>query len=154
HVDSLALEYEGGKTVRGAGGAGEGVATRIATAQRIALGDYAIENVRVIVLPGNPGFPPDIDGVIGAELFERYSVRVDADRREVAVFDTAGWTPPADSASVPLVVRKGMPFIDARVAVGDGAPETADIAVDLGAGHSLWLNQRDARFAPPARTVS
>src|SRR5262249_6578567 len=30
---------------------------------------------------------------------------------------------------------------------------TADLAVDLGATHSLWLNQRSGRFVPPNGTI-
>jgi hypothetical protein len=47
-----------------------------------------------------------------------------------------------------------MAFIDARVAAGADSALSADLAVDLGAGHSLWLNQREPRFAPTGRTIA
>ena len=151
-VDSLGLEYRDGKTVRGAGGTGAGMSTRVARAAQITVGGHSIADVPVIVLPQNPGFPDDIDGVVGAELFERYAVRVDADRRQVELFDTT-WTPPAGSASIPVRLDRKA-FVDARVTVDGGDPVPVDLAVDLGAGHSLWLNQRDARIQPPAHTIA
>lgn len=151
-VDSLGLAFQGGRAIRGAGGTGAQLSARTARAEQISVGGHSIADVPVIVLPHNPGFPEDVDGVVGAELFERFAVRVDADRRRVELFDTA-WTPPAGSASIPIRVDRKV-FVDARVAVEDGDPVPVDLAVDLGAGHSLWLNQRDERIRPPAHAIA
>lgn len=155
-VDSLGLAYSGGDSLRGGGGSGGAVAVRMAPAKHITVGGHAIADVPVIVLPGSAGLPVDLDGVIGAELFEKYAVRIDADRKTLELFDPATFAPGPGSATIPLRLRDRIAFIDARVIVDSGAAVvSADLAVDLGATHSLWLNSdAQGRLAPPARTIS
>src|SRR5262249_20775361 len=74
-------------------------------------------------------------------------------RRQIELFDPATWTPPHGSCSVPMRLRERKAFIDARVKVDSRPAITADLAVDLGATHSLWLNQRSGRFVPPKGTI-
>lgn len=69
------------------------------------------------------------------------------------LFDNA-WTPPAGGASIPLWFVDRKAFVGARVGVEGGDPIPVDLAVDLGAGHALWLNQRDARIRPPEHTIA
>jgi hypothetical protein len=152
-VNALGLDYPDSDEITG-GGSGEAVAVRIATARQVTVGGMSIPDARIIVLPPGAGLPLDVDGVIGAELFERYAVRVDVDREELTLIDNAVFVPGAKSTVVPMRLRDGKAFIDARVTVANGEPVDADLAVDLGAGHSLWLNQgENGRLAPPAQTV-
>src|SRR5262249_57213606 len=153
HADSLGLTFAGADTIRGAGGAGGGIYIRTATASSIALAGHTIPDVRVEVLPGHVGMNASFEGVIGAELFQKYVVRIDADRRQVELFDPATGTPPQGSCSVPIRLRERKAFIEARVKVDWRPAITADLAVDLGATHSLWLNQRSGRFVPPNGTI-
>jgi hypothetical protein len=151
-VDSLGLVFPGADTLSG-GGDGPAVAARVATADHIKVGGLTIPEVPVIVLPAESGLPRDTDGVIGSELFEKFAVRIDVDRQRLELFDSATYQPATEAAIVPLRFREGSAFVDALVAVGSGPPVTADLAVDLGAGHSLWLNERaDGSFAPPPNT--
>jgi membrane-associated protease RseP (regulator of RpoE activity) len=154
-VDALGLDFADADSLTGAGGAGQTVASRVATASRIEIGGFAISNVPVIVLPARSGLPLDTDGVIGSELFGKFAVRVDVDEQRLDLFDSATFEPPQGSTVVPLRVRHDMAFVDARVTVGSGEPVTADLAVDLGAGHALWLNAAsDGRLAPPPDAIA
>jgi hypothetical protein len=153
-IDALGLVFSGGETLRGAGGSGGGVAARTAMSKGITVGGRTIAGVPIIVLPGEAGLPVDVDGVIGGELFEKFAVSIDADRKRLELFDPSTYTPAPGSTALPMRVRDRIAFIDARVVVDSGSAVAADLAVDLGATHSLWLNHRDGRFSPPAATVT
>jgi len=105
------------------------------------------------VLPPESKLLQETDGVIGAELFERFAVRIDVDRKQMDLIDPAALEPSPGSSTVPLRIRDGMSFVDARVTVAD-QPVGADLALDTGAGHGLWLNQgKGDHLAPPASAI-
>jgi hypothetical protein len=139
-VDALGLKFPGAESSLSGGGSGPAVAARVAPAERIQVGEHEIAEVPVIVLPKDAGLPRDVDGVIGAELFDRFVVRVDVDAERLELFDPATYQPPSGSSAVPLRLRDRVAFVDARVTLGSQDAVTADLAVDLGAGHALWLN--------------
>jgi hypothetical protein len=152
-VDALGLDFPDGESLSG-GGSGPAVAARVANGARIEVGDYAISDVPVIVLPAEVPLPRDTDGVIGAELFEKFAVRVDVDAERIDLFDSVNFQPAGKGTSVPLRFREGKAFVDARVTVQSGPPVTADLAIDLGAGHALWLNHgSNNQFAPPPGSI-
>jgi len=152
-VDSLALEFPGSDQLSG-GGSGPAVQARVAPSERITVGGIEISEVPVAVLPPQSALLQEVDGVIGAELFDRYAVRVDVDHKTMDLLDAKTFEPNPGSSIVALRIRDRMAFVDARVTVDGGAPVTADLAIDLGAGHGLWLNDDDdGRFAPPAHTI-
>jgi hypothetical protein len=154
-VDALGLDFSDGEAIAGAGGSGAGVSVRVAEGARIQIGSLAIGEVSVTVLRRPPGFAGAGDGVIGNELFERYVLRVDAGERRLDLFDSASFEPDRESTVVPLRLRNRAPFVDVRVSVGAGEPIPCDVALDLGARHSLWLNERpDGRLAAPDRSIA
>ncbi|HXV13534.1 MAG TPA: pepsin/retropepsin-like aspartic protease family protein, partial [Candidatus Krumholzibacteria bacterium] len=151
-VDALGLEFLGTDSVSG-GGSDGALSARVSKGQRIELGGLAIPEVPVIVLP-EQNLMQDVDGVIGAELFERFAVRVDADRLRVELIDPGIFQPAHGSSIVPLRFNQGVAFVDAEVTVDAGAPVAADLALDLGAGHALWLNEKsNPRLASPAGAI-
>jgi PDZ domain/Aspartyl protease len=151
-VQALKLQLPGADTLTG-GGSGPAVAARVAEGQRIEVGGLALDGVSVSVLPAQIPLG-GADGVIGAELFDRFVVRVDVDTKELSLIDKTGYEPEAGAGVIPLRLPENMAFIDARVVVESGDPITVDLAVDLGAGHALWLNQREpGRLAPPAKAI-
>src|SRR6202008_2204271 len=100
-----------------------------------------------------PGFAGAGDGVIGNELFDRYALRIDAEEKRLAGFQGARFVPHRQSTVVPLRMRGHAPFVEARVSVGAEEPILADLAIDLGARHALWLNEReDGRLGSPERS--
>ncbi len=150
-VDALPLEFAEAPGVSGAGGSGAPLPTRVAEGGRIELGGLALDGVPVITLPVPPGFPRSHDGIIGSELFERFAVRIDVDEQRLLLLESAALVPEEGSSAVPLRFRGGAPFLEVRVAVGADEPVSAELALDLGATHALWLNSgREPRFRPPA----
>ena len=152
-VDSLELTFIDQHDISGAGGEGA-VRARISMDTDVHVGDLTISPVSVIVVSAPSHLPVDADGIIGAELFERFAVRVDMDENRMDLLESASWTPPESSVAIPLRFRSGCAFMDAQVDVAGKAPVTVDIAVDLGASHALWLNEGEAgRLAPPANAI-
>jgi hypothetical protein len=153
-VDALGLRFVSGEELSG-GGSGGPLSARIATGVRIEIGGLVLDDVSVIVLPRPPGFAGAGEGVIGNELFQRYAVRVSSAERELELLESESFVPDPKSRSVPLRMRNNAPFVDVGVAVGPEKPVVAELALDLGASHSLWLNGRaGGRFEAPAGSVS
>jgi hypothetical protein len=153
-VDKLGLEFHDAPGVSGGGGTSASVPTRVAQAPRIEVGGLSIPDVPVITLVPPSELPGISEGVIGYELFEKFAVRIDREAGRLDLLDGAKLAPPEGSSVVPLEIRGNASFLSARVAVGDDEPLPAELAIDLGAGHALWLNTgREPRFAAPASAI-
>ena len=151
-ADSLALDFAETAHVGGAGSGGD-FATRVAPQERIAIGGLELEDVPVIVLPPESKLLQEVDGIIGLELFDRFAVRIDVDRLQLELIEPEAVAPSPESHIVPLRIRDDMPFVEARVTVVD-RPVKADLALDTGAGHGLWLNEgKNGRLEPPAGSI-
>jgi len=152
-VEALGLEFSRSANLSG-GGSGPAVTARVSQADHIEIGRLSIPDVPVTVMPGQ-SLLQETDGVIGAELFLRYAVRVDVDGKTIDLIDPVGYQPAPGSTTVPMRIREGgIAFVDAEVTVLGGQPVTADLAIDLGAGHGLWLNERkDGQLAAPAAAI-
>lgn len=147
-VATLGFEFPGTDSLTG-GGSGPAVAARVTHAERITVGDLERRNVEVMVIPAQTVLG-EADGVIGLELFGNFAVRVEADAEQLTLIEPRDYDPETGGAVVPLRILDGKPFVDARVVVETGPPLDVDLALDLGAGHALWLNERDpGRLAPP-----
>jgi hypothetical protein len=153
-VESLKLDFHSTDEVTG-GGSDGAVNARVATADYIDVGGQRIDAVSATVLPPEGRLPPDVDGIVGNELFEKFAVHVDIDESRLDLFNSKTYEPPARSTIVPLRFRDRAPFVDARVTTTGGKTHKADLALDLGAGHSLWLNAGDdGRFAAPPGSIN
>jgi len=153
-VEALGLDFADAPSITGAGGTDTEFRTRVARGQ-IDVGGLTIEEVPVITLVAPPGFPKHHEGIIGSELFERFGVRIDVEKGRLELLDSAGIAPTEDSYVVPLHFRGGGPFLHARVTVAEGAPLPAELAIDLGASHALWLNSTsEPRFGSPPQSIA
>jgi hypothetical protein len=153
-VGQLGLDFAGSPAIAGAGGKGEKVPAKMAKAPAIRVGELAIPDVRVISLASPEQISEVAEGVIGLELFGKFAVQIDRDASRLRLFGQDAFTPPVGSSIVPLQIRGGSPFLSVRVAVGEPELLPAELAVDLGASHALWLNPgREARFAAPGNAI-
>lgn len=144
-------------------GAGEDAAFRasLVAGVRIGLPGVAPAPLPLAVLSGDAlelsryvGEP--VAGLIGADLFRSFVVELRGGRGSLRLHDPARWVPPRRRwwqrravASVPLLVRGGKPYLQARLQqqpVGDGPSSPADtlhvrLLIDTGAGHALSLER-------------
>lgn len=153
-VEALGLEFTDTDEISGSGGNGATIRTRSANDISIQIGELELTGVPVITLPSPPGFPPSHDGIIGSELFERFAVRIDVDASRLTFLDAATLAAEEGSSVIPLHFRGEGPFLHTHVAVGDGDLLPAELAIDTGASHALWLNDgRESRFGPPPESI-
>jgi predicted aspartyl protease len=77
-----------------------------------------------------------IDGILGHELFERYVVRIDYDRRRLTLFEPGEAS--GGGTDIPIEIRDGTPFVAATLSQsGESVP--ARLLVDSGASGALTL---------------
>lgn len=150
------LARETGLRVVGAGtttgtGAG-GVAIQHAAAATLTIGAFILDVPEpwLIDLSGVP-IDARVRGLIGAELFKRYAVRLDPAGRRIAVYESGAYWVPAGTASVPLIVEGDRLFIDARLDIRPGVTVTRRLRVDVGSASSV--NDPAIRQAATVRTT-
>lgn len=85
------------------------------------------------------GAPVPFNGVIGHDLFRRFTVEVNRDRGTVTLHDPATYRYAGRGRVVPARIEGRQPFVDARVAPPGGAPYAARLHVDSGAGIDMTL---------------
>jgi predicted aspartyl protease len=104
---------------------------------RIGPVRLAPDSIAAVDLAGlSAGLGRRIDGILGHELFERYVVRIDYDRRRLTLFEPgeAG----GGGTAIPIEIRDGTPFVAATLSQsGESVP--ARLLVDIGASSALTL---------------
>jgi hypothetical protein len=81
--------------------------------------------------------PPSVTGLVGAELFTEYVVRMDPLRSTFDVFDPASYTYRGDGMSLPLVLDDGKLFLEAELEVPAGHRVTHKLRIDTGSESSI-----------------
>jgi hypothetical protein len=76
-------------------------------------------------------------GLLGFELFARYVVEFDYDRRTVALFEPASYEYRGAGARIPLVIRPPRAFVWAVVAAPGVAPEHDLLRLDTGSSDAV-----------------
>jgi predicted aspartyl protease len=134
HELGLPVLTSGTTTGTGAGS----VALQHAAAARMKIGtvEIALPDPWVIDLSRVP-ISADARGLVGAELFKAYVVRIDPRRRTLEIFDRAGFRPERGAASIPLVLDGDKMFVDLRLDVRPGLSVTERLRVDTGAQESV-----------------
>ncbi len=141
HNEALKLiDTTGAVAVRvpGAGSGEASTATMVETG-RIDFGDTSVVNQRVLVSHSahTQSFPTD--GVIGWNFFGHYIVEIDYDQQRISLRDT-GYVP-SDSGwlSLPIELKKDLPFLEVTVEVIDGEVVPMQVYIDLASGDALEL---------------
>lgn len=93
---------------------------------------------------------PPFVGVIGHELFDRYTVAVNYDRHEVTLHDPDTYEYSGTGRAVALHIENRQPYIEATITPPSGAPYLARLHVDSGANLdiSLFPGSRPEIVAP------
>jgi hypothetical protein len=99
-----------------------------------------------------------VDGLVGADLFERFVVRIDPDRRTLTLYGAQDSVPPLGTP-IPLTLENDRLYVNMRLTLSNGISEVHRMRVDTGS--SLQRTSRggdgdpapihaDVRRAPPA----
>jgi Aspartyl protease len=83
-----------------------------------------------------------VDGVLGAELFDRWVVEIDYPARRIRLFDPKRYQYQGNGERLPLELTSNHSFVQARVAGIGGTPIPGRFVVDTGASTAVRLTKR------------
>lgn len=81
-----------------------------------------------------------VDGVLGADIFNRYTVEIDFAAREITLHDPGGYLPPHTGETLPVKLTGGRPFVKARIATPGSSPIECLLVIDTGDSSGLSLH--------------
>jgi hypothetical protein len=122
-------------------GAGSGEASRATMIEtgRIAFGDVAVADQKIIVSHSEHTQTFPTDGVIGWNLFGHYIVEINYDSQRIFLHDTTYTPSDSDWTVLPVEMKKGLPFFTVDAEVIDGEVVPMLVYIDLASGDALEL---------------
>jgi hypothetical protein len=135
----LAEELGIAATARGARDFADGV--------NLHIGPLTLERQRVIVMPFETFYERgrQIDGLIGYDVFMRYVVTIDYQRKTLTLSRPAGFVPPPVAVVIPIVFSGRLPVVAATLTLAGRAPLASRLMVDTGASQSIMLRNPYSR---------
>ena len=130
------LTVIGEGTVTGTGRGNVPIKHLAALTMRLGSLNIVVPEPFLIDLSGT-GNPDWMHGLVGAELFENYVVEMDFDRSQFRVFQPDEFTPPANTAWIPLIAENHRFFIDVTLEVSEKKTVTRRVRVDTGSEDSV-----------------
>jgi predicted aspartyl protease len=145
----LGLETKSAAPTKGTG-SGD-VAKSYAPAVTMMLNGFKVDVPEpwVIDLSKAP-LPAEAKGLVGAELFKTYIVRIDPAKCNLTVFDPASYRHLSEGASIPLIVDGDKLFLEATLEVPAGRTVRHKLRIDTGSESSV--NDEIARQSEEVRT--
>src|SRR5690606_36223458 len=97
----------------------------------------------------------DVHGILGYELFSRFIVEINYDKKLLIVSSPATFKPRRRYKRVPISVEDTKPYISTEVVLTNGETIIAKLMMDSGASHGILLEpQADPQITVPAKSVS
>lgn len=97
----------------------------------------------------------DVHGILGYELFSRFIVQVDYEKRLLTLMIPKKFKKHRKFQTLPIKIEDTKPYITTSVVLADGTQLTAKLLVDSGASHGLMLEPTsDLRIVVPVKAVS
>ncbi|MFM7193692.1 MAG: aspartyl protease family protein, partial [Bacteroidota bacterium] len=103
-------------------------------------------------LSKNIGF--EVHGILGYELFSRFVVKIDYERRELVLTSPERFRKPRQFIPVPMRIEDTKPYISCIVTFPSGQAHELKLMVDTGASHCLFLDPESGpEVHVPAKTI-
>jgi hypothetical protein len=97
----------------------------------------------------------DVHGILGYELFSRFIVKIDYDKKIMTLILPDKFHPRKKFQELPMLVEDTKPFILTSLNISPTNAMTAKLLMDTGASHGLMLEpSSDERIKVPLTTVS
>jgi hypothetical protein len=133
-------------------GAGSGKASTAIMIEHgtLSFGEAMVDSQRVIISQSErtQGFPSD--GIIGWNLFGHATVEIDYDHDMIMLHDTTALDLDSTWTSVPIVLKKNLPFLEGKVEVVAGEIVPVTFYIDLASGSALeLLTKTGQKFSMP-----
>lgn len=95
----------------------------------------------------------DVNGILGADIFRRFVVRINYKQRVITLFDPADFSPPKGARfnSIPLEIERSKPFIVAPVTITGNTLTPCKFLLDTGAALAMlvYTNTHPQLHLPP-----
>ncbi|MCD9016310.1 aspartyl protease family protein [Parachryseolinea silvisoli] len=97
----------------------------------------------------------DVHGILGYELFSRFIVQVDYEKKVLTLTLPEYFRKPRKYQTLPMKIEDTKPYIITPVVLQDGTSFNAKLLMDSGASHGLLLDPTtDSRIQAPAHVIS
>ena len=97
----------------------------------------------------------DVHGILGYELFSRFIVDVDYERKILTLTVPSNIKKYKKFKSIPIKIEDTKPYLITTITLEDGTKLSAKLLVDTGASHGLMLDPlSDERIHVPEQTIS
>ncbi|HYG02316.1 MAG TPA: aspartyl protease family protein [Chryseosolibacter sp.] len=97
----------------------------------------------------------DVHGVLGYELFSRFIVKIDYEKKLLTLMYPERFRPRSRYHVLPIDVQDTKPYVTTPVILNDTTKVMAKLLVDSGASHGLMLEpDTDENITVPSHTVS
>ncbi len=97
----------------------------------------------------------DVHGILGYELFSRFIVKVDYERKLLTLYLPNVFKKRKKYESIPIIIQDTKPYATIPVTLMDGTTVEAKLLVDSGASHPLLLDPlSDERITIPHHVIS
>lgn len=81
----------------------------------------------------------DVHGILGYELFSRFVIEIDYERKFMVIQDPDKFIPKRKFEMLPIEVEDTKPYVQANVQINDSTKSVVKLLVDTGASHGLIL---------------
>jgi hypothetical protein len=97
----------------------------------------------------------DVHGILGYELFSRFIVQVDYEKKVLTLTLPEYFRKPRKYQTLPMKIEDTKPYIITPVVLHDGTSFNAKLLMDSGASHGLLLDPTtDNRIQAPSQVIS
>jgi hypothetical protein len=97
----------------------------------------------------------DVHGVLGYELFSRFIVEVDYEKKQLTLTLSEYFKPRKKFQVIPITIEDTKPYMRVPVELNDSVSIIAKLLIDSGAGYGLVLDpQSDTKIKLPEKHVS
>jgi hypothetical protein len=97
----------------------------------------------------------EVHGILGYELFSRFIVRVDYERKLLTLYHPSAFRKTRKYDEVPIHIEDTKPYVNVPITLADGTIVDAKLLVDSGASHPLLLDPTsDEKIVIPTNVVS
>jgi hypothetical protein len=97
----------------------------------------------------------DVHGILGYELFSRFIVQVDYEKKVLTLTLPEYFRKPRRYQTLPMKIEDTKPYIITPVVLQDGTSFNAKLLMDSGASHGLLLDPTtDTRIQAPSQVIS
>lgn len=92
----------------------------------------------------------DVQGILGYELFSRFTIELDYERKHITIWKPEHFKPKRSFQSLPIAIQDTKPYVNVTVEQKANDPITVKLLMDTGASHGLILDPEssDEIFVP------